>query len=153
MALIKRNGWLSYSGISTQGVKANVIFFDNKPASKEPWTKEVWIYDFRTNQHFTLKKDTLTYDALKDFITCYNPENRHARKETYNAETNPDGLWRKFTYEEIIARDKTNLDIFWVKDKSLTDMDSLPDPDVLMNEIIENLESALQIMKSMVETL
>jgi len=134
-----------------QGVKANVIFFDNKPASKEPWTKEVWIYDFRTNQHFTLKKDTLTYDALKDFITCYNPENRHARKETYNAETNPEGLWRKFTYEEITARDKTNLDIFWVKDKSLTDMDSLPEPDVLMNEIIENMESALQSFKAMID--
>jgi type I restriction enzyme M protein len=136
-----------------QGVKANVIFFDNKPAAKEAWTKEIWIYDFRTNQHFTLKKDTLTLDALNDFIACYNPDNRFARKETYNAETNPDGLWRKFTYEEIIARDKTNLDIFWVKDKSLTDLDNLPEPDVLMTEIIENLESALQNIKTMVETL
>lgn len=136
-----------------QGVKANVIFFDNKPASKEPWTKEVWIYDFRTNQHFTLKKNTLTYDAMKDFITCYNPENRHARKETYHADTNPDGLWRKFTYEEIVARDKANLDIFWVKDKSLTDIDNLPEPDVLMSEIVDNLESAIQSIKAMFETM
>lgn len=95
-----------------QGVKANVFFFDNQPAAKEPWTKEVWIYDFRTNQHFTLKKNPLTLEALRDFITCYNHQNRFARKETYNAETNPDGVWRRFSYDEIISRDKTNLDIF-----------------------------------------
>ena len=113
-----------------QGVKANVIFFDNKPAAKDPWTKEVWIYDFRTNTHFTLKKNPLKHEDLADFITCYNPENRHHRTETWSAE-NPEGRWRKFTYEEIIARDKTNLDIFWLKDKSLADLDNLPDPDVL----------------------
>ena len=72
-----------------QGVKANVIFFDNKPANKDPWTKEVWIYDFRTNIHFTLKKNPLSYNDLKDFIRCYQPENRHARQETWQAETNP----------------------------------------------------------------
>lgn len=125
------------------GVKANVIFFDNKPASKDPWTKEVWIYDFRTNIHFTLKKNPLKVEDLKDFINCYNPENRHKRAETWHPETNPEGRWRKYTYEEIINRDKTSLDITWIKDKSLADLDNLPDPDELANDIVENIESAL----------
>ncbi|MCK4678966.1 MAG: N-6 DNA methylase, partial [Bacteroidales bacterium] len=113
-----------------QGVKANIIFFDNKPASKDPWTREIWFYDLRINKHFTLKTNPLKYEDLKDFIDCYNPENRHQRKETWS-EDNPDGRWRKYTYEEILARDKTSLDIFWIKDKSLADLDNLPDPDVL----------------------
>lgn len=135
------------------GVKANVIFFDNKPARKEPWTKEVWVYDFRTNVHFTLKKNPLKYEDLKDFIKCYNPENRYIRSETYNAELNPEGRWRKFTYDEIVKRDKTNLDITWIKDKSIADLDSLPDLDELANDIIENLEAALENFKSIMEIL
>ena len=134
------------------GVKANVIFFDNRPASKEPWTKEVWIYDFRTNVHFTLKKNPLKFEDLQDFIRCYNPENRHERKETWSPD-NPDGRWRKFTYEEIIARDKTSLDIFWIKDKSLADLENLPDPDVLVEEIVENLENALESFQEMLHIL
>ncbi len=134
------------------GVKANVIFFDNRPASKDPCTKEVWIYDFRTNVHFTLKKNPLKFEDLKDFIRCYNPENRHERKETWSPE-NPDGRWRKFTYEEIIARDKTSLDIFWIKDKSLADLDNLPDPDVLVEEIVENLEDALESFQELMDIL
>lgn len=130
-----------------QGVKANVLFFDNKPASKEPSTKEIWFYDFRTNIHFTLKKNPLKLEDLRDFIVCYNASNINKRKETYNAETNPEGRWRKFTYDEIIARDKTSLDITWVKDKSLTDLDNLPDPDILAMEIIENLESGIESFK------
>ena len=127
-----------------QGVKANVIFFDNKPASKEPWTKDVWIYDFRTNIHFTLKKNPLSHDDLEEFIRCYQPENRYARQETWQAETNPEGRWRKFTYAEIMNRDKTSLDITWIKDKSLADLDNLPDPDVLAGDIVENIEAALE---------
>ncbi len=126
------------------GVKANVIFFDNKPASKTPWTKEVWVYDYRTNVHHTLKKNPLNIDVLKDFIACYNPANRFKRTETYNVETNPEGKWRKFTYDEIIARDKTSLDITWLKDKSLADLDNLPDPEDLAADIIENLEAGLE---------
>ena len=125
-----------------QGVKANVLFFDNKPASPHPWTKEVWYYDYRTNIHHTLKKKTMRLDDLKDFIGCYNPQNRHARKETWSVDL-PEGQWRKFTYDEIIARDKTSLDIFWLKDKSLTDLDNLPDPDDLAADIIENVEAGL----------
>jgi len=132
------------------GVKANVIFFDNRQASKEPWTKEVWIYDFRTNIHFTLKKNPMKYENLKDFIKCYNPGNRHNRKQTWS-EDNPDGRWRKFTYNGIMARDKTSLDIFWVKDKSLADLENLPAPDVLANDIIENIEDALESFKGMTE--
>jgi len=92
------------------GVKANVIFFDNREASPSPWTKEVWYYDYRTNIHHTLKKKPMQFEDLQDFITCYNPENRHARKETWYAESNPEGRWRKFTYNELITRDKTSLD-------------------------------------------
>jgi type I restriction enzyme M protein len=92
-----------------QGVKAIIIFFDNKPASKNPWTKEVWVYDYRTNIHHTLKNNPLNIDVLKDYIDCYKPDNINKRIETYNSETNPEGLWRKFTYEGIIARDKTSL--------------------------------------------
>jgi len=128
-----------------QGVKANVVFFDNKPAAKKPWTKDVWIYDYRTNIKHTLKTNPLKKDDLKDFIECYNPDNRNKRKETER--------FKKFTYEEVIARDKTSLDIFWLKDDSLADLDNLPDPDVLALDIIDNIEAALMNFKSIVEKL
>ena len=124
------------------GVKANVIFFDKRPASAGKQTKAVWIYDLRTNMHFTLKQNPITDADLEDFIACYHPENRYERKATWS-ETNPDGRWRKFSYKEIAARDKTNLDIFWVRDQSLADLNNLPDLDELADEIIENLQSAL----------
>ena len=135
-----------------QGVKANVIFFENKPASKDPWTKEVWFYDFRTNIHFTKKKNPMRHADLKDFIACYNSENIHKRKETYSEE-NLNGRWRRYTYDEIINRDKTSLDIFWLKDDSLTDLDNLPDPDILAAEIIENLEASVESFKQIMEAI
>ena len=125
------------------GVKANVIFFDKKPASPTRQTREVWIYDFRTNIHFTLKQNPMSDADLRDFVSCYNPVNRHKRRETYS-EKNPDGRWRKFSVDEILKRDKTSLDIFWIKDKSLADLDNLPDPETLADDIIENLQSALE---------
>jgi type I restriction enzyme M protein len=128
-----------------QGVKANVIFFDNKPAAKTPWTKEVWIYDLRTNIHFTLKTQQMKYDDLKDFVESYNPQNNFKRKETER--------FRKFSYDEIIARDKTNLDIFWLKDESLGDMDNLPDPDIIALVIVENIEAGLASLEEIVEGL
>ena len=134
------------------GVKANVIFFDKKPASPEMQTKDIWIYDFRTNVHFTLKQHPMTDADLLDFIQCYYPENRHERTETWSEE-NPDGRWRKFSVEEILKRDKTSLDIFWIKDKSLADLDSLPDPDVLAADIIENLQSAMDSFNELMATL
>lgn len=118
-----------------QGVKANVLFFDRKQASEKPWTEKLWIYDLRTNQHFTLKTNPLALDSLKDFIECYNPDNRHDRKETEQ--------FRVFDYDELIQRDKVILDIFWLKDESLEDSENLPDPDVLARDIAENLGSAL----------
>lgn len=135
------------------GVKANVIFFDNREASPEPWTKEVWYYDYRTNVHHTLKKHPMRLGDLQDFIQCYNPENRHDRKETWHEENNPDGRWRKFSYEELIARDKTSLDLFWLKDKSLSDLDNLPEPDELAEEIIDNLEAGLNSFREILGAL
>ena len=125
------------------GVKANVIFFDKRPASAEVQTKDVWVYDFRTNIHFTLKQNPLKDKDLEDFIGCYHPENRHERVETWS-EDNPDGRWRRFSVNEIMNRDKTSLDIFWIKDKSLADLDHLPPPDELADDIIDNLQSALE---------
>jgi type I restriction enzyme M protein len=135
------------------GVKANVLFWDAKPASKDPWTKEVWVYDYRTNVHHTLKKNPLKLEDLKDFVTLYKPSNRHKRTETYHVENNPEGQWRKFTYDEVMARDKTSLDISWIKDKSLADLDNLPEPDVLAEEIAENLSAALENFKTVLNGL
>jgi type I restriction enzyme M protein len=119
-----------------QGVKANVLFFDKKPAREKHWTDKLWIYDLRTNMHFTLKTNTLKEDDLKDFIKCYNPENRWDRHETEK--------FRSFTYDELIKRDKVSLDIFWLKDKSLDDSENLPAPEIIAGEIVDNLESALE---------
>jgi len=135
-----------------QGVKANVLFFDKKPASKEPQTKKIWIYDFRTNMHFTLKENPLKEEDLDDFVKCYHPENRFERKETWS-EKNPEGRWRCFDYEEILKRDKTNLDIFWLKDESLDDLDKLPDPREIANELSNELEMALEQLKEIQEDL
>ncbi len=107
------------------GVKANVLFFDNHAAAKEPWTKEVWFYDYRTNVHHTLKKKPIRETDLEEFVNCYNSENRHKRKATWTEKRNPEGRWRKYTYKEIMSRDKISLDIFWLKDKSLADLDNL----------------------------
>jgi len=134
------------------GVKANVLFFDNRPGAKEAWTKEVWFYDYRTNVHHTLKKKPLAFEDLQEFINCYNPSNRHDRHANWSEEY-PDGRWRKFNYEEVLARDKTNLDIFWLKDKSLADLDNLSDPDILANEIIENIEAGLESFKEIMATI
>jgi type I restriction enzyme M protein len=129
-----------------QGVKANVLFFENKPASKKPWTKEVWFYDYRTNVKHTLKTNPLAYADLKDFIKCYNPADRHKRKETWSAKS-PEGRWRKYSHEEIMARDKASLDIFWLKDESLEDSANLPEPGELAAAIVQDLEAALKEFK------
>jgi type I restriction enzyme M protein len=126
-----------------QGVKANVLFFDKKPASETPWTKKIWIYDLRTNKHFTLKTDPLKREDLDEFVECYNPENRYQRNPTWS-EKNLDGRWRAYKYDELINRDKASLDIFWLRDESLEESDNLPDPDVLAQEIVEDLEAALE---------
>lgn len=129
------------------GVKANVLFFDNKPASKEAQTKEVWFYDYRTNVHHTLKKKPMQFEHLADFLARYNPTARKKREETWSEE-NPEGRWRKYQVSEILERDKASLDVFWLKDKSLTDLDNLPEPYALAEEIIEELEAGLESFRS-----
>jgi type I restriction enzyme M protein len=133
-----------------QGVKANVIFFDKKPASETPWTKKLWIYDLRTNLHFTLKTNPLQRRDLDEFVTLYNPANRHERKPTWS-ETTPEGRWRSYDYADLMARDKASLDIFWLRDESLEDSDNLPEPGVIARDIIADLESALEQLKLIAE--
>jgi type I restriction enzyme M protein len=97
------------------GVKANVLFFDKRPGREEAWTRELWVYDLRTNTHFTLKKDPLRRHYLDEFVDLYNPENRHKRTPTWS-ETHPEGRWRRYTYEEILRREGANLDLSWIRD-------------------------------------
>lgn len=128
-----------------QGVKANVLFFDKRPGREESWTEKLWIYDLRTNQHFTLKTNPLAEKDLQDFIACFHPENRHDRRET--------DRFKCFTYDELMQRDKVSLDIFWLKDESLEDSANLPPPEVLAQEITENLQAALEQFGSIYESL
>ncbi|MBU1206814.1 MAG: type I restriction-modification system subunit M [Proteobacteria bacterium] len=128
-----------------QGVKANVLFFARKEAREKPWTERLWIYDLRTNKHFTLKTNPLRYDDLQDFIKCYNPKNRFDRKEN--------DRFKSFSYDELMQRDKVSLDIFWLKDESLEDSENLPAPDLIAADIVENLESALEQFSGIYENL
>lgn len=125
-----------------QGVKANVLFFDRKPAREKPWTERLWVYDFRTNQNFTLKTRPLRRTDLDDFVTCYNPDNRHERAATWS-ESNPEGRWRSYSYDELVTRDKVSLDVFWLRDESLEDAANLPNPDIIAAEIADDLQAAL----------
>ena len=134
-----------------QGVKANVLFFERKEASETPWTKELWIYDLRTNQHFTLKTNPLANKDLEDFKECYGTK-KAGCKPALHTRTETD-RFRKFTYEEIVARDKANLDILWLKDDSLEDSENLPAPAVLAAEIVESLEAALAEFRAVEEAL
>ncbi|MGK3998461.1 hypothetical protein WME86_34460 [Sorangium sp. So ce1024] len=124
-------------------MKANVLFFDKKPASEKPWTKKLWIYDLRTNQHFTLKTNPLSRGDLDEFVACYKPGELHKRRSTWS-EKNPNGQWRAYDHAELIARDKCSLDIFWLKDESLEASENLPAPDVIAGEIVEDLRAALE---------
>ena len=118
------------------GVKANVLFFDKKPAAERPWTETLWVYDLRTNQHFTLKQNPLRRRHLDDFVDCYLPgKDRAERVESER--------WQSFAYDELLSRDKVNLDITWLRDESLEDIDNLPAPDVIAREIVEDLTAAL----------
>lgn len=90
-----------------QGVKANVLFFERRPGSDKPWTQKVWVYDHRTNCHYTLKTKTMTRPNLDEFVECYRPGDRHSRKPTWS------------------------------------EKDNLPDPNILAQEIADDLRSAL----------
>lgn len=119
-----------------QGVKANVLFFDKRPASERPWTEYLWVYDFRTNIHFTRKQNALRREHLQDFVECYLPGRPRS-------ERNEAGRFKAFTYDDLMARDKANLDITWLRDESLEDLDNLPAPEVIAREIVEDLTAAL----------
>ncbi|MFI6847079.1 N-6 DNA methylase [Kitasatospora sp. NPDC050467] len=131
------------------GVKANVLFFDKKPprSGDTPNTSEVWVYDFRTGMHFTLKQHPLRLADLTDFIEAYKPDDRSARKETI------DGRFKCFTYAELIALDKVNLDLIWLKDPALDNADSLLPPEVIAQEIVEDLQAALAEFEAIAEAL
>src|SRR5260221_5867980 len=141
-----------------QGVKANVLFFDRRKRDEDaldiPMTREFWIYDMRTNLNFTLKQNPLrqSNNELQEFIQLFNPDNRYEREETWSERT-PNGRWRRFGYDELVARDKANLDIFWLRDESLEDNASLPDPDVIATEIMEDLQGALEQFRQIAEEL
>jgi type I restriction enzyme M protein len=125
------------------GVKANVIFFDKKEGRAKAWTDKLWVYDLRTNQHFTLKQKPIRRSDFDEFVACYRPGRMHKRAETCS-EANPEGRWRCFDYDELLKRDKLSLDLFWIKDKSLTDTDALPAPEIIAAEITDDLEAALE---------
>ena len=122
-----------------QGVKANVLFFDKKPASETPWTQKMWVYDLRTNQHFTLKQNPMRRAHLQEFVELYAP----GQPRDERTDGGEDSRWRSFTYDELLARDKVNLDLTWLRDESLEDLDNLPAPEVIAREIVEDLTAAL----------
>jgi type I restriction enzyme M protein len=124
------------------GVKANVLFFDRKPPQEKPWTKKLWVYDLRTNKHFTLKQNSIKRSDFDEFVDLFKAGTPHKRKSTWS-ESSPEGRWRSFDYAELLKRDKLSLDLFWIKDESLEDSASLPNPDVLAAEIVEDLQDAL----------
>jgi len=123
------------------GVKANVLFFDKKKAAKTPWTKELWVYDLRTNKNFTLRQNPIADADLTDFIECYQAGKPIARRKESDR-------FKRFAYADLMARDKANLDIFWLKDDSLADTDNLPHPSVLFRQILEDLAEAMQEFQS-----
>ncbi len=151
-----------------QGVKANVLFFDRKPAQEKPWTEKLWIYDLRTNKHFTLKENTLKRSDLDEFVSCYfgrtkstphpNPlpgrggegggkatASRHNHVETER--------FKSFTYDDQLKRDQVNQEIFWLKDEALEESANLPSPEVISQEISDDLESALEQFATIAEDL
>jgi type I restriction enzyme M protein len=146
------------------GVKANVLFFDKKPKAKTVWTKELWVYDLRTNKNFTPRENPIADADLTDFVACYfnAPEaklfavdflpTKHVQRLSRDNRKESD-RFRCFTYADLMARDKANLDIFWLKDNSLADTENLPKPAVLAAQIIEDLEEALAEFSAVEEEL
>lgn len=128
------------------GVKANVLFFDKRPASDKPWTTKLWVYDFRTNKHFTLKQNSLRREHLDEFVQHYKPG--RPRSERVESER-----FKAYTYDELIARDKANLDLIWLKDDSLIDAADLPTPAALALEIMEELQVAVSEFEAIVDAL
>jgi type I restriction enzyme M protein len=164
-----------------QGVKANVLFFDRKPAQEKPWTQKLWIYDLRTNLHFTLKENTLKRSDLDDFVACYfgnvGPVSSPGApggcaRPTAKSTPHPSPLpgrggeggasrhnrkeserFKSFTYDELTKRDKVNLDIFWLKDDALEESANLPAPEIIAADITADLEAAMEQFATIAEDL
>lgn len=130
-----------------------MLFFEKKPTSENAQTKEVWIYDYRTNVKHTLKQNPLRETDLQDFVDCYRPDDRHHRQEIYHAESNPDGRWRKFTYDEVLGRDKTSLDITWIKQGEESEDLSLPELISIIKEKSNNITEAVAELEKLLENL
>jgi type I restriction enzyme M protein len=128
------------------GVKANVLFFDKKQASERPWTEKLWVYDFRVGQHFTLRQRPLTRDHLDEFVEAYRPGQPRETRE-------PGDRFRTFELDELLARDKVNLDLTWLRDPALDGADDLLPPEVIAQEIVEDLQSALAEFTAVAEAL
>lgn len=134
-----------------QGVKANVLFFEMKAASPKAWTKRLWVYDLRTNIHFTQKANPLKRADLDDFVACYKPGQPREKRPATWSESNPEGRWRSFDYADLIKRDKINLDLFWLKDTTLEDSDDLPEPEIIAQEIADDLQTAFEQFQTIAE--
>ncbi len=135
-----------------QGVKANVLFFDKRKYTQTPAKKEIWYYDYRTNINHTPKKNPLRHEDLGEFVALYKADDRGHRKETWSTD-NQEGRWKKYSYKEILSRDKTSLDIFWLRNDNILDLENLPEPAILAQEITENIESALDSFKKIIQKL
>ena len=136
-----------------QGVKANVVFFDRKPAREQAWTERLWVYDLRTNKHFTLKTKPLQRTDLDDFVECYKAGRRHERDEYLERRGIRRAGGGRSAMRNCLKRDKLNLDIFWLRDESLEDSENLPEPEVLAAEIVEDLHIALEAFQAIAQEL
>jgi type I restriction enzyme M protein len=137
---------VNHAGVAVREVHlGDVLFFDKKPASETPWTSTLWVYDFRTNQHFTMKQNPLRREHLQDFVDSYKAGKRDVREESER--------FKAFTYDELMARDEANLDIIWLEDESLDDAENLPAPEVIAQEIVEELQAALNEFAAIAEAL
>lgn len=137
-----------------QGVKANVLFFEMQTYSKKPATKEIWYYDYRTNIKHSPKRNPLKFENLQSFIELYKSDKRKETwAETTEGSASPDGRWRRYKYLDIIKDDKVNLDISWLRDDNMINLENLPEPEDLLNDIIENLRFGLESFENVLKEL
>lgn len=130
------------------GVKANVLFF-----VKGGKTDNLWFYDYRTNIKHTLVKNPMKRSDLDDFVACYNADNIKQRVETYDADNNPNGRWRKYSVEELLKRDKTSLDITWIKSANPIENVSLAELIETISEKSESINNAVFELKKLLSNI
>lgn len=118
------------------GVKANVLFFDKKPYSGTPATTDLWVYDLRTNKNFTLRQKPITNEDLKEFVEVYHAEDRKRKRRESER-------FKRFSCSELVKRHKANLDLLWLKDDSLIDIDRSDNPQALASAIVKDLKEAM----------